>query len=98
MKQDGSVQCWGQDFRGQTAPPDEEFSSVSAGNDNTCGKRKDGSVQCWGDNPGRSEPPRGEFSSISSDAGFNHTCGVRTDGSVVCWGDDDDGQATPLEG
>ena len=94
---DGSVACWGEDWSGETQPPEGEFSSVSVGQDHTCGVRIDGSVACWGDNEeGQATPPEGEFSSVS--AGEYHTCGVRTDGSVVCWGANGRGQATPPEG
>ena len=47
---DGSVACWGEDWSGETSPPDGEFSSVSAGRDHTCGVKIDGSVACWGSN------------------------------------------------
>ena len=94
---DGSVACWGEDWSGETLPPDGEFTSVSAGMDHTCGVKIDGTIACWGDDgDGQASPPEGEFTSLS--AGRDHTCGVKTDGSIACWGDDDRGQATPPEG
>ena len=75
------------------------FSSVSTGNDHTCGLKTDGSVFCWG-NPlvhyGKLSPPSGSFSSVT--AGGNHTCGVKPDGSVVCWGANGNGQSRPPSG
>ena len=75
-----------------------EFSSISAGDNHTCGVGTGGSVACWGDDLfGVSTPPEGEFTSVS--AGWAHTCGVRTDGSVACWGGGDDAEeTTPPEG
>ena len=33
---------------GKTVPPEGEFTSVSAGEDYSCGVRTDGSIECWG--------------------------------------------------
>ena len=64
------------------------FSSVSAGQEHTCGLKTDGSVACWGDNEdGQTTPPEGRHISVS--AGFSQTCGVRTDGYSSCWGEVD---------
>ena len=89
-------------WNNRTQPPDGEFSSVSAGQNHTCGVMTDGAVACWGsDSDGETTPPGGEFISVS--AGDDHTCGVRTDGSVACWGSNTSfgefaGQATPPAG
>ena len=61
------------------------LSSISAGENHTCGVRQDGTVHCFGDDGlGQSSPPEGEFLSVS--AGGRHTCGIKADASVVCWG------------
>ena len=73
------------------------LTSVSAGEQHTCGVKTNGSVVCWGDDEyGQSTPPSGKFASVS--AGDRHTCGVKTNGSVACWGDDEHGKSTPPSG
>ena len=97
VRDDGSVECWGQDYYGQSTPPGGQFDSVSAGWYHTCGVRDDGSVECWGSNGwGPSTPPGGQFSSVS--AGEWHSCGVREDNTVECWGENDYGQSMPPGG
>ena len=87
----------GDDDSDQSTPPPGEFTSVSAGDDHTCGVMRDGAVACWGyDQYGQSTPPPGEFTSVS--AGDNHTCGVKRDGAVACWGYDQYGESTPPTG
>ena len=82
---DGSVECWGWDYHGQSAAPDGTFASVSAGRYHTCGLKTDGAVVCWGsDSDGQPVSPGGSFVWVS--AGGWHTCGVKTTGAVVCWG------------
>ena len=97
VKTDGSITCWGNNYSGQSTPPDGSFISVSAGGDHSCAIETNSSVQCWGnDSDGRSTPPDASFLSVSAD--LYHTCGVKTDGSIVCWGDDSYGQSTPPDG
>ena len=75
LRTDGSVECWGYNFVGQSIPPDGSFKSVSAGFNHTCGVKTDGSLECWGnDEIGQSSPPAGSFTSVS--AGGYHTCGL----------------------
>ena len=89
--------CWGSDQFGQASPPKGQFTSVSAGQDHTCGVKTDGAAACWGSNlNGQALPPSGEYDTVS--AGDNLTCGVRTDGYVACWGLGDFGQASPPGG
>ena len=93
----GAVECWGNDFYGESSPPAGTFISVSAGNSYTCGVRGTGTVECWGsDFDGGSNPPAGTFVSVS--AGQYHTCGVRDTGAVECWGNDFDGESNPPAG
>ena len=103
VRDDGTVECWGDDKYGQTTPPGGTFASVSTGYEHACGVRDDGSVECWGSNQrwdglfvGQATPPGGTFLSVS--AGHEYTCGVRDDGSVECWGSNAHGRAWPPEG
>ena len=97
IREDGTVECWGDNWAGQASPPSGIFHSLSAGRFHTCGLRKDGTVECWGDNSyGRSSPPSGMFRSVS--ARYLHTCGVREDGTVACWGSNEDGRTSPPSG
>ncbi len=76
----------------------EEFFSVSAGGNHTCGVQANETVACWGWNSdGQATPPTGSFASVG--AGGFHTCGMHKDGTLECWGSSD-GQGTaisPLE-
>ena len=93
----GAVECWGNDFYGESSPPAGTFISVSAGNSYTCGVRDAGAVACWGnDFDGESSPPAGTFTAVS--AGQYHACGVRGTGTVACWGNDFDGESSPPAG
>ena len=49
VRPDGTVECWGKDFDGQSSPPGGSFSSISARGFHTCGVRLDGTVECWGE-------------------------------------------------
>ncbi len=100
---DLSVDCIGDNSKGQATPPPGQFYTVVAGGDVTCGSKvdksdvtKDGAWVCWGDNTygQTSVPPGVTVAAI----GLRHACG--TDGSthVVCWGDNSLGQATPPPG
>ena len=96
MRINGTVECWGRNYAGESVPPGGEFASVDAGEGgHNCGVRTDGSVTCWGLNDkGQATPPPGEFASVS--AGHRHTCGLRVGGSVECWGSNDNGHGTEL--
>ena len=48
IKSDGSVECWGRNYEGQSSPPNGPFIDISAGTNHTCGTKTDGSVDCWG--------------------------------------------------
>ena len=48
LRNDGSVECWGQDNYGQSTPPSGTFESVSAGYLHTCGVTDIGGTECWG--------------------------------------------------
>ena len=99
LRNDGTIDCWGSDWRRQVSDvPSGTFSAVDAGRRHACGLRSDGSVECWGyhtnglnrsyDNSDWSnDAPSGSFKSIS--AGADYSCGLRSDNSITCWGDDD---------
>ncbi|HET6149056.1 MAG TPA: RCC1 domain-containing protein [Polyangia bacterium] len=100
---DHTIDCIGDNSKGQATPPPGLYYGVSAGDDFTCASQMDksditrnGAVVCWGDNTyGQASPPLG-VKNVS--AGARHACGSRDDDSVVCWGDNSSGQATPPAG
>ena len=88
--------CWGDDYYGQSSPPDGTFTAVAAGGGSSCGVKIDGSIECWGldqPNPGLigGAPTTSDFVDVK--IGYNgyreHACGLKTSGEVVCWGDSD---------
>ncbi len=60
------------------------YSTVSSGENGSCGITTSQSISCWGSGLGTA--PVGEFSEVSR--GTNHACGLRADGSIACWGYD----------
>lgn len=81
---------------------DLEFTSISAGELNTCGLTTHGSAYCWGENLGSGRLGNGQDEGVFSTpqrvqgghtfslitTGFVHTCGLRqSDGAALCWGD-----------
>jgi hypothetical protein len=107
----GPVQCWGDNYYGETTPPAGDFKQVTAGGYHTCGLKPDGSVQCWGSDEvlfecyewgctyvhgGQASPPATHFKQIS--AGLYHTCGVTLDGNVDCWGYNPHGETADRAG
>ena len=48
VRDTGAVECWGNDFYGESSPPAGMFISVSAGNSYTCGVRGTGAVGMLG--------------------------------------------------
>jgi alpha-tubulin suppressor-like RCC1 family protein len=85
-------------------PAGVTFSSISAGENHTCGVGSNGRGYCWGYNPygqlGNGNTGTDSsipvlvstvvFSSIS--VGENHSCGVGSDGKGYCWGRNGSGQ------
>ena len=66
-----------------TAAPATPVKAVEAGGLQTCAILEDGALRCWGDMLLVSNPPAGEFDSISMSS--DSACAVRTDGTLVCW-------------
>ena len=97
LRRDRTVTCWGDNTRGQAAPPDGEFVALTAGRSHTCGIDSRQEVVCWGwDGWGATGAPEGRFIAIT--AGGDHSCAIRADRSVTCWGADHAGQASPPPG
>jgi alpha-tubulin suppressor-like RCC1 family protein len=115
VRKNGKLYCWGKDNAGQlgngsnetnvTAPQRigafEDWASVAAISDSTCGVRKNGKLYCWGSNrygeigdgTGPSNAPVTTPRRIgaaedwtSVSAGYLHTCGIRGAGNLYCWG------------
>lgn len=86
----------------------ERFSTVTAGEDHSCGIATSGRASCWGANPGGAlgtgdtisgRSPRGaagELRFASIDAGTGHTCAVTAAGAAYCWGNRELGQLGSL--
>jgi len=117
----GQAYCWGSDAYGQVgdgvpagnrdaatlvAGGFSDWTSVSAGDSHTCGRRANGRLYCWGSN-GAGKIGDGEETGVrlaprlvtggiinwtSVSAGDSHTCGRRANGQVWCWGADGEGQ------
>src|SRR5438309_3545072 len=109
----GTAYCWGLDGDGQVGDSDFtftdkltpvpvagglSFTSLSAGENHTCGVISDGAAYCWGFNGsgqlGDSTfsdrlspvPVKGGVKFASVSGGSNHTCGVTSAGAAYCWG------------
>ena len=87
--------CYMPDFVVVEAP-DVLYSSVSVGDDDTCGLTTDGEVYCWPSTYPRPRQVSGsiEFSSVSTYA--DHSCGIAADGAAYCWGVNEWGQLGTL--
>jgi alpha-tubulin suppressor-like RCC1 family protein len=49
IRVDGTVECWGDDKKGETKSPPGPFRSVTVGRLHSCGIKDDGRIVCWGD-------------------------------------------------
>lgn len=82
---DGTVACWGWNYRGQATAPIGAYLDVSTGDEFSCAVRSDGGLVCWGNSSlGRTAAPSGTFTRVS--AGQKHACALRSSGVVACWG------------
>jgi alpha-tubulin suppressor-like RCC1 family protein len=80
------------------------FTTITAGEDHTCGVTTTNELYCWGDGrdgqlgDGLGEvsetpvPVSGNLNFNSVDAGYWHTCGTTTQNRLYCWGIGFDGQ------
>jgi hypothetical protein len=85
IKDDSTLECWGDNSENQASPPDGTFQEVSAGFYFNCALSTDGTVACWGrDTAGETSPPPGQF--IQIEVGGNHACALAADGAPKCWG------------
>ena len=83
---DGSLQCWGEDF-GEAAVTSGGvlLREVSLGDYHGCGITTEGATRCWGTIEGRPfASPR--LPLVSLRASGKQQCGLDMDGRVVCWG------------
>ncbi len=118
----GSVYCWGMNLSGQLGlgnttwpfttpqavvmPSGVSFTSLTAGQEFTCGLTSAGAPYCWGENfkgqlglgsttdvstPQAVVMPSGvQFASLA--AGGSHVCGLTSAGAPYCWGRNNEGQ------
>jgi alpha-tubulin suppressor-like RCC1 family protein len=102
LRENGIVECWGKNDKGQANPPsDARFSQITAGDSHSCGLQKDpnaGVPRCWGDNTWGNvgDVPQVAFEKLSAGAFF--TCGLQLDHTALCWGQNDDGQTNVVPG
>jgi alpha-tubulin suppressor-like RCC1 family protein len=102
LRDNGIVECWGKDDKGQSSPPtDARFDSITLGDAFSCGLQKApnaGVPRCWGDSSQGiiAEAPAVAFQKIA--AGGFHVCGLQLDGTALCWGRNDDGQSNVVPG
>lgn len=92
----------------QTAPVEVagglRFTTISAGDQFSCGVTTAGAAFCWGQNDSGQlgdgsttdrlvpVPVAGGLTFATIAAGVSHACGVTTDGAAYCWGDNGRGQ------
>ena len=85
IRQTGTVDCWGNNWAGQTNAPHGQFTAISAGQHHTCALRTNKTITCWGDNwYGGTDSPAGQFTALS--VGWKDSCAVATDSTITCWG------------
>jgi alpha-tubulin suppressor-like RCC1 family protein len=98
LRNDDTLQCWGDNYYGQARPPTGRFRQVRSIVTGSCALALDGSVKCWGnDEGGTLRAPAGTFKQLSAGSTANHVCGIRDDNTVKCWGSNDRGQlAAPI--
>ena len=97
-RNDGTLGCGGIDQFGQSTAPAGTFTSVSAGDDTSCGIRTNGGpTVCWGRNL-LPDGAYGPFGLGSVAAGWQHSCTRTAAGVPRCWGDNTEGQTSATTG
>lgn len=67
IDEDGAIDCWGADERGQLEAPGGDWEGISAGYAHSCAVDETGTVACWGDDEdGESSAPGTGFASVSA--------------------------------
>ena len=89
IRQDQTVDCWGDNSMGQASPPEGQFRMVSAGGTHSCGISDDQKVVCWGAPEVANKTPDQTVLVVS--AGDEHACAITTlddnnQNKVICWG------------
>ncbi len=95
LKTDGTLIGWGDNLRGQAAPPADlsNVVAVSAGGAFSVALRGDGTVFAWGGTFAKEVAvPPGLSNVVAISAGLSHTLALRADGTVVGWGNTADGR------
>ncbi|WP_420432635.1 Ig-like domain-containing protein [Candidatus Poriferisocius sp.] len=94
---DQTINCWGNNDRGQTDAPDGKHTAIAAGWEHSCAIAADQTINCWGNNDrGQADAPGGQYTAIA--AGSHHTCAIRADQTIDCWGYNYYGQTDPPNG
>ena len=79
------------------APPDGQYTAITASGNHYCALRTDNTITCWGRNSsGEADAPDGQYSAIT--AGGSHSCALRTDNTITCWGRNSSGEADAPDG
>jgi hypothetical protein len=81
---DGSVQCWGEDYAGETRAPAGTFVRVIAGPDQTCAFTPEQRLVCWGNlflhRPNNAPGKR----DIGFSTGSTMACEINENGELFC--------------
>lgn len=89
LKNDGSIEAWGNDAATDGVPTDNGYIQVVAGDYYSAALKNNGTVNIWGSAPYSVKsniPDSNDVIEIS--AGSDHIIGLKNDGSLISWGDD----------
>lgn len=91
----GIAHCWGSnEFDKSEAPDTARYTSLAAGNDQTCGHSTENQFDCWGATDDLVPPPSPvdvpqNFPYGQMAAGGEHVCALRLNQGIDCWGTED---------